>query len=122
MPDKPVETNTAKSQTANLSEGRTNVLAVDGARTNVLNPQLVQGQTKPLSSMGGLSSLDRLTRLYEIMRSINSITQLDNLLYQILASTVQMVDARGGFLMLVDPDTGLLRCEVTSGRVASGLK
>lgn len=79
-------------------------------------------QTAPLSSMSALSPLDRLTRLYDIMRSLNSITQLDNLLNQIVASAVQMVEAHGGFLMLVDPDGGSLKCEVTSGRVAAGLK
>ena len=79
-------------------------------------------QTAPLSSMSVLSPLDRLTRLYDIMRSLNSITQLDNLLNQIVASAVQMVEARGGFLMLVDPAGGSLKCEVTSGRVAAGLK
>jgi HD-GYP domain-containing protein (c-di-GMP phosphodiesterase class II) len=83
------------------------------------NPYL---QTAPLSSMSALSALDRLTRLYDIMRSLNSITQLDNLLNQIVASAVQMVDAHGGFLMLVSPDDASLTCEVTSGRVASGLK
>ena len=79
-------------------------------------------QTAPLSSISALSPLDRLTRLYDIMRSLNSITQLDNLLNQIVASAVQMVEAHGGFLMLVDPDGGSLKCEVTSGRVAAGLK
>ena len=53
-------------------------------------------QTAPLSSMSALSPLDRLTRLYDIMRSLNSITQLDNLLNQIVASAVQMVEAHGG--------------------------
>lgn len=89
-------------------------------KTDMLYPQYLQ--TTPLSSMSALSPLDRLTRLYDIMRSLNSITQLDNLLNQIVASAVQMVDAHGGFLMLVDPEGGCLKCEVTSGGVAAGLK
>ncbi|HST03750.1 MAG TPA: HD domain-containing phosphohydrolase [Chloroflexia bacterium] len=89
-------------------------------KADTLYPQYLK--TVPLSSMSALSPLDRLTRLYDIMRSLNSITQLDNLLNQIVASAVQMVDAHGGFLMLVDPESGNLRCEVTSGGVAAGLK
>lgn len=84
--------------------------------------QLMQLQTKPLASMGGLSSVERLTRLYDIVRSLNSITDLDLLLDRILASAGQMVDARGGFLMLVDDEGRKLKCEVTSGVATAGLK
>jgi response regulator RpfG family c-di-GMP phosphodiesterase len=89
--------------------------------TKTLNPALALGQTKPLSA-SDLSSLERLTRLYDIMRSITSITQLDKLLDRILGSATGMLAARGGFLMLVDPETNELKCEVTSGGMAAGLK
>lgn len=72
--------------------------------------------------MSGLSSLERLSRLYDIVRSLNSIVQLDKLLGQILASAAQMVDARAGFLMLSDPETGTLKCEMTIGTASAGLK
>ena len=79
-------------------------------------------QTRPLPMLGGLNSLDRLSRLYDIVRSLNSIIELDRLLNQILASAAQMVEARGGFLMLADEESRSLRYEVTSGRASSGLK
>jgi HD-GYP domain-containing protein (c-di-GMP phosphodiesterase class II) len=79
-------------------------------------------QTRPLGVRSGQTSLERLSRLYDIVRSLNSITQLDKLLSQILASAAQMMDARGGFLMLADAEGKFLRCEVTSGRASSGLK
>ncbi len=81
----------------------------------------MQPQTKPLT-ISGLTSLDRLTRLYDVIRSITSITQLDKLLDLILASATGMVGARGGFLMLVNPETNELKCEVTSGGMAAGLR
>jgi HD-GYP domain-containing protein (c-di-GMP phosphodiesterase class II) len=84
--------------------------------------QLLELQTRPLGVIGELSSVDRLSRLYAIVRSLNSITDLDRLLAQILASAAQMVDARGGFLMLTDDDGQKLKCEVTSGVATAGLK
>jgi HD-GYP domain-containing protein (c-di-GMP phosphodiesterase class II) len=82
----------------------------------------MQLQTKPLATVGGLSSIERLSRLYDIVRSLNSIFVLDRLLAQILASAAQMVDARGGFLMLADDEGKSLKCEVTSGVATVGLK
>jgi HD-GYP domain-containing protein (c-di-GMP phosphodiesterase class II) len=91
------------------------------AKTNILSPQSAAGQTRLLSA-SDLSALERLTRLYDIMRSITSITELDKLLDRILGSATGMVGARGGFLMLVDPEANNLKCEVTSGGMAAGLK
>lgn len=79
-------------------------------------------QTRPLPMVGGLNALDRLSRLYDIVRSLNSIIEIDKLLNQILASAAQMVESRGGFLMLADEDNRTLRYEVTTGRASSGLK
>src|SRR5829696_87730 len=90
-------------------------------KTNVVDPQSSTTQTKHLAA-SDLTALERLTRLYDIMRSITSITELDKLLDRILGSATGMVKARGGFLMLVDPETNELKCEVTSGGMASGLK
>ncbi|MEO8288094.1 MAG: HD domain-containing phosphohydrolase [Chloroflexota bacterium] len=84
--------------------------------------QLLQLQTRPLPIITESSSLERLSRLYEIVRSLNSITDLDLLLDQILASAAQMVDARGGFLMLADAEGKKMKCEVTSGGATVGLK
>jgi HD-GYP domain-containing protein (c-di-GMP phosphodiesterase class II) len=85
---------------------------------------LMELQTRPLSgvTLGSPSSIERLARLYDIMRSLNSITDLDRLLGQIVASAAQMVDARGGFLMLTDDEGQKLKCEVTSGVATAGLK
>jgi HD-GYP domain-containing protein (c-di-GMP phosphodiesterase class II) len=82
----------------------------------------MQLQTRPLASVGGPSSFERLTRLYDIVRSLNSIIDLDRLLAQILAAAAQMVDARGGFLMLADDQGRTLKCEMTSGVATVGLK
>jgi HD-GYP domain-containing protein (c-di-GMP phosphodiesterase class II) len=84
--------------------------------------QLMELQTRPLATISGLSSFERLSRLYNIVRSLNSITDLDRLLAQILASATQMVDARGGFFMLTDDEHQKLKCEVTIGVATSGLK
>src|SRR4051812_24234398 len=84
--------------------------------------QLLELKTRPLDGVGGLSSIERLSRLYDIVRSLNSIRDLDKLLAQILGAAAQMVDARGGFLMLTDADGQKLKCEVTSGVATSGLK
>src|SRR5436190_319237 len=90
-------------------------------KTNILDVHVSSSPTTPLSA-GELTALERLTRLYDIMRSITSITDLDRLLDRILSSASGMVGARGGFLMLVDPENKELKCEVTSGGMAAGLK
>jgi HD-GYP domain-containing protein (c-di-GMP phosphodiesterase class II) len=99
----------------------------DTRESREMRPRLVRMparpvQTRPLPMVGGLNAIDHLSRLYDIVRSLNSIIELDRLLNQILASAAQMVEARGGFLMLVDEDNRTLRYEVTSGRASSGLK
>lgn len=90
-------------------------------KTNILDPSITTTQTKPLTA-SDLTALERLSRLYDIMRSITSITELDKLLDRILASATGLLEARGGFLMLVNPETNELKCEVTSGGMAAGLK
>ncbi|MDQ6694089.1 MAG: HD domain-containing protein [Chloroflexota bacterium] len=78
--------------------------------------------TAPLPSLGGLNMLERLTRLYDIVRSLNSIVQLDTLLNQIVAAAAEILDTRGGALMLLNSEGAALTFEVTSGRVASERK
>jgi HD-GYP domain-containing protein (c-di-GMP phosphodiesterase class II) len=99
----------------------------DNGESRETRPRLVRVptrpmQTRPLPVSGNLDSLDRLSRLYDIVRSLNSIIEIEKLLNQILASAAQMVEARGGFVMLADAEGRTLRYEVTSGRASSGLK
>ncbi len=69
-----------------------------------------------LPSHSGGTSFARLSRLYEIVRSLASITELDRLLNQIVASTADMLEARGAALLLAENEGGNLKVEVTSGR------
>ena len=78
--------------------------------------------TKPLSPLIGSNAYERLSRLYDIVRSLNSIIQLDRLLEQIVASAAGMMEARGGALMLVDEQGRHLTFEVASGSSSAQLK
>lgn len=64
---------------------------------------------------------DRLSRLYGIIRSLNSIIQLDKLLNQIMASAAELIAAEGGSLLLVSPDGGSLTFRVACGPAAGQL-
>ena len=79
-------------------------------------------QTRPLPPLDDLNTFARLTRLYDIVRSLNSIIQLDKLLNQIVASAAEMMEARGGALMLVDAEGKNLTFEVASGGASDQLK
>jgi len=72
--------------------------------------------------MDEINTLVRLTRLYDIVRSLNSIIQLDKLLNQIVASAAEMMEARGGALMLVDAEGQNLTFEVASGGASAKLR
>jgi putative nucleotidyltransferase with HDIG domain len=50
------------------------------------------------------------------VRSLASITELDRLLNQIVASTADMLEAHGAALLLADNECANLKVEVTSGR------
>jgi putative nucleotidyltransferase with HDIG domain len=65
---------------------------------------------------------ERLLRLYGIVRSLNSIFQLDSLLYQIVQSAAEMMEAHGGALMLADAQGHNLTFEVASGASSAQLK
>ncbi|HKP54965.1 MAG TPA: HD domain-containing phosphohydrolase [Chloroflexia bacterium] len=69
-----------------------------------------------LPSLSGGTAFARLSRLYEIVRSLASITELDRLLNQIVASTADMLEAHGAALLLAENESGNLKVEVTSGR------
>lgn len=86
-------------------------------RTNlkVETPPLI---TPPATTSSG----ERVTRLFDIVRSLSTITQPEMLLGNILDAAIGVVDARGGFLMLIDPESNELRCYATSGELASGLQ
>lgn len=79
-------------------------------------------KTKPLILGNGSTYLDRLTGLYDIVRSLNSIIQLDKLLNQIIASATEMMDARGGALLLTDAEGKNLKFEVVTGGASSQLR
>jgi putative nucleotidyltransferase with HDIG domain len=79
-------------------------------------------KTEPLILANGSTYLDRLTGLYDIVRSLNSIIQLDKLLNQIIASATEMMDARGGALLLSDSEGKNLKFEVVTGGASSQLR
>jgi putative nucleotidyltransferase with HDIG domain len=79
-------------------------------------------RTAPLPPLNGLNAISRLTRLYDIVRSLNSIIHLDTLLNQIVASAAEMMDAKGSALLMVEAGGKQLRYEVTSGRAAAPFK
>lgn len=72
--------------------------------------------------MNGRDSFERLSRLYKIVRSLNSIVRLDKLLEQIVASAAEMMEARGAALMLADPEGTSLSFEVALGGASAQLK
>ncbi|MDQ3703989.1 MAG: HD domain-containing protein [Chloroflexota bacterium] len=67
------------------------------------------------------TSPDRLRRLYGIIRSLNSIIQLDKLLNQIMSSAAELMGAEGGSLLLVTPDGRNLTFRVACGPAADQL-
>ena len=79
-------------------------------------------RTAQLPPLSGLDALARLSRLYDLVRSLNSIVHLDTLLNQIVASAAEMLEAKGGALLMASAEGTHLRYEVTSGRGVSGLK
>lgn len=79
-------------------------------------------RTAALAPLDGINALSRLSRLYDIVRSLNSIAQIDTLLNQIVASAAEMLEAKGSALLMVDATGARLRYEVTSGRAAAVFK
>lgn len=75
-----------------------------------------------LTSLSGGTAFARLSRLFEIVRSLASIRELDKLLNQIVASAADMLEASGGALLLMSRDGFKLKVEVTSGRGAAHFK
>src|SRR2546423_1457960 len=79
-------------------------------------------RTRPLPQISGVDAFERLSRLYAIVRSLNSIIQLDRLLHQIVAAATDMMEARGGSIMLVDASGRNLVFEVALGGASAQLK
>lgn len=77
--------------------------------------------TKPLQLSHAQSSYERLSQLYGIVRSLNSIIRLDKLLNQIMASASELMRTQGGSLLLVGPDDCSLTFEVVLGWAAPQL-
>lgn len=78
-------------------------------------------QTSPLPSIGVTDSA-RLLRLYEVVRSLNSIIYLDRLLVRIVAAAAEMMEATGGAVLLIDEDGQNLTFEAASGGASGQLK
>ncbi len=79
-------------------------------------------QFKPAPIIEDRNAFERLSRLYEIVGSLNSIIRLDQLLDQIVTSAADMMEAGGGALMLVDAKGHNLIFEVASGDSSAQLK
>lgn len=77
--------------------------------------------TAPLAPLEAAGASSRLVRLYDIVRSLNSIMDLDHLLVCIVASAAEMMDAHGGALLLLDPDGENLTFRAASGGAAADL-
>lgn len=78
--------------------------------------------TAALAPLDGINALSRLSRLYDIVRSLNSIVHIDTLLNQIVASAAEMLESAGSALLMADTTGTQLRYEVTSGRAAAVFK
>lgn len=78
--------------------------------------------TKPQPLMEDRNAFERLSRLYDIVGSLNSIIRLDQLLDQIVTSAADMMEAQGSALMLVDSHGRNLTFEVISGDSSEQLK
>ena len=59
--------------------------------------------------------IDRMTTLYDISQSISSITNIDDLLQQIMDRVISIMVKAGGIFWLVDFETNRLRRVVTMG-------
>lgn len=79
-------------------------------------------RTAALAPLDGVDALSKLSRLYDIVRSLNSIVHVDTLLNQIVASAAEMLEAKGSALLMVDAAGAQMCYEVTSGRAASVFK
>lgn len=79
-------------------------------------------KTAPLLPLDAVSIPSRLVRLYDIVRSLNSIMELDHLLVCIVASAAEMMNAHGGAVLLLDPDGEHLTFVAASGGAAADLK
>ncbi len=78
-------------------------------------------QTSPLPALS-VSDSARLLRLYDVVRSLNSIIFLDQLLVRIVASAAEMMEATGGAVLLIDEDGQNLTFEAASGGASGHLK
>jgi putative nucleotidyltransferase with HDIG domain len=78
-------------------------------------------QTSPLPPIGVTDSA-RLLRLYDVVRSLNSIIYLDQLLVRIVAAAAEMMDSTGGALLLIDESGQNLTFEAASGGASGQLK
>lgn len=79
-------------------------------------------QVKSAPTIEDRNAFERLSRLYEIVGSLNSIIHLDQLLDQIVTSAADMTEANGGALMLVHPKDRILTFAVASGSSSAQLK
>src|SRR5439155_10054384 len=77
---------------------------------------------KPEPLIEDRNAFERLSRLYDIVRSLNSIIRLDKLLDQIVTSAADMMEAHAGALMLADAKGRNLTFEVASGSSSAQLK
>lgn len=78
--------------------------------------------TTPLVPLEAVSVPSRLVRLYDIVRSLNSIMDLNHLLISIVASAAEMMNAHGGAVLLLDDDCENLTFVAASGGAAPNLK
>ncbi len=69
--------------------------------------------TAPLNILSGIDR-DRLARLVEISRTLNSATQIDDLLHFILEEAVHLTQSEATSILLLDPNTRELRFKATS--------
>src|SRR5437868_3717763 len=78
-------------------------------------------QTSPLPALS-VSDSGRLLRLYDVVRSLNSIIYLDQLLVRIVASAAEMMESTGGAVLLIDEDMENLTFEAASGGASGQLR
>ncbi|MEO8286664.1 MAG: HD domain-containing phosphohydrolase [Chloroflexota bacterium] len=87
-----------------------------------LEQNLAHQQTRPLPALTAATDSARLLRLYDVVRSLNSIIYLDQLLVRIVASAAEMMEASGGAVLLIDEDGLNLTFEAAAGGASAQLK
>ncbi|MBI4861902.1 MAG: GAF domain-containing protein [Candidatus Riflebacteria bacterium] len=88
----------------------------DGAQGPAADPELGMLQTAFYDQRAGQDGVRRLQALFEISKILESTTDFQNVLAQIMDHAISIMGAERGFLLLADPSTGTLKVHVARDR------